>query len=244
MLRKLNFTERVKLPRNQVRVTLRREPDGVLAFDPALSFDGITAPANARVYIEAYHRTSFMRFDCGSVGAVSIPSDRRLTDIDGSSVRFRIKIVDGHRILAVADDIRVTERAPDAAGTVPLLPVQFTDALDQQAWRVVFEPDTPVLELNNRIEGIESIARDDALFFALVYPAAVRTILTQILLVDGHESFEDSAEWWALWILWASRQTAMPPPTDADDVAPWIEDVVAAFSSHYRLVDKINGAVS
>jgi hypothetical protein len=197
------------------------------------------------VFIEAYHRTSFMRFDCGSVGALSIPSDRRLTAIEGSSIRFRIKIVDQHRILAVADDIRVTEEAPEeAAGMVPLLPVQFTGALGQQAWRVVFEPDTPVLELNNRIEGIESIARDDALFFALVYPAAVRAILTQILLVDGHESFEDPTEWWALWVLWASRQTASAPPADVDDAPSWIEDVVAAFSSHYRLVDRVNGTMA
>ncbi|HEY3055271.1 MAG TPA: hypothetical protein VGK31_05000 [Thermoanaerobaculia bacterium] len=242
MLRKLNFTERLKLPRNQVRVTLRREPDGVLAFDPALSFEGIAAPSHARVYIEAYHRTSFMRFDCGSVGALSIPSDRRLIDIDGSSVRFRIKVVDAHRILAVAEDIRVTERAPDVSGRVPLLPVQFTDALGEQAWRVVFEPDTPVLELNNRTAGIETMARDDALFFALVYPAAVRAILTQILLIDGHDTFDDSTEWWALWILWASRQTATPPPSDADDAPAWIEDVVSSFSSHYRLVDRINAS--
>ncbi len=241
MLRKLNFTERVKLPRNQVRVTLRREADGVLAFDPALSFEGITAPSDARVYIEAYHRTSFMRFDCGSVGALSIPSDRRLTEIDGSSVRFRVKIVDAHRILAVADDIRVTERAPNASGRVPLLPVQFTDALDQQAWRVVFEPDTPVLELNNRIADIERIARDDTLFFALVYPAAVRAILTQILLIDRHEAFEESTEWWALWIRWAQRYLSAPLPDDPDDAPGWIEDVVAAFASHHRLADRLRG---
>ena len=240
MLRKLNFTERIRLPRNHVRVTLRRESDGVLAFDPALSLEGIAAPAKARVFIEAYHRTSFMRFDCGTVGALSIPSDRRLTEIDGTSIRFRIKITDEHRILAVADDIRVTEDAPvAAAGTVPLLPVLFTDSLDQQAWRVVFEPDTPVLELNNRIEGIQTIARDDALFLALVYPAVVRAILTQILLVEGHESFDESPEWWALWIRWAARQTSAPPPAEVDDAPAWIESVVNAFASHYRLADNI-----
>ncbi len=215
----------------------------MLAFDPIVSFEGIDAPPDARVYIEAYHRTSFMRFDCGSVSSLSIPADRRLTDIDGASVRFRIKIVDGenaHRILAVAEDIRVTERAPQSAGRVPLLPVQFTDTLDPQAWRVSFEPDSPVLELNNRIAGIANIAKDDTLSFALVYPAAVRAILTQILLIDRHEAFDDATEWWALWMRWASRQTAAPLPADVEDAPAWIEDVVSSFASQYRLIDRIN----
>jgi hypothetical protein len=244
MLRKLNFTERTKVPRANVRVTLRREADGVLAFDPTLSFDGVTAPSHARVFIEAYHRTSFMRFDCGSVNALSIPSDRRLTDIDGTSVRFRIKIVGAsdnlRRIIAVADDIRVTEKAPEQAGRTPLLPVQFTDSLGEQAWRVTFEADSPVLELNNRINGIDKLAKEDSLFFALVYPAAVRVILTQILLVDQHEAFEDGDEWWSLWMRWAARYATTPLPADIDEAPLWIEDVVSAFSSRHKLVDQIN----
>lgn len=242
MLRKLNFTERVRMNRGQVGVTLRREPDGVLAFDPTFSFGEIDVPSDARLFIEAYHRTSYMRFDCGTLGALSIPEDRRLTGIDGSSVRFRIKIVDTkeHRILAVADDIRVTDRTPDQGARVPLLPVQFTGALGQQAWRISFEPDSPVLELNQEISGIESMARDDALFFALVYPSAVRAILTQILMIEGHEAFEEGTEWWALWIRWASRQTGAPLPADPDDAAMWIEEVVSSFASQHELVDGIN----
>ncbi len=244
MLRKLNFTERAKVPRANVRVTLRREADGVLAFDPTLSFDGVAAPAGARIFIEAYHRTSFMRFDCGSIGALAIPADRRLTEIDGSSIRFRIKIVDTsdalRRILAVAEDIRVTEKAPEMSGRTPLLPVQFSDTLGDQAWRVTFESDSPVLELNNRIAGIDKLAKEDPLFFALVYPAAVRAILTQILLVDQHDAFEESEEWWSLWIRWASQYAALP--SDAEEAPSWIEDVISAFSSRYRLVDQINAA--
>ena len=227
MLRKLNFTERVKLPRSHVRIALRRQADGYLSFEPTFSFEGIDAPAEARVYVEAYHRTSFMRFDCGSVGQLVMPADRRLTDIDGSSIRFRIKVVDetdnAHRIVAVADDIRVAESAPEAGRRVPLLPVQFTDALEQQAWRIAFEPDSPVLELNNRIIGVENIAKDDALFFSLVYPAAVREILTEILLIDGHDAFEESTEWWALWIRWALQYANAPLPTDSEDAPAWID---------------------
>jgi hypothetical protein len=241
MLRKLNFTDRVKVPQADVRVTLRREADGVLVFDPAVSLDGLSAPAHAHVYIEAFHRTSYMRFDCGTVAHWAPPDDRRLTEISGSSVGFRLKIVDdAHRILAVADDIRVTERAPGLGGHTPLLPVQFTDALDQQAWRISFEPDLPILELNNRMAGIEKIARDDALFFALVYPAAVREILTRILVIDAHDGFEETNDWWSLWLRWAARYTSTPVPSDPEDAPWWIEEVIGAFCSQHRVVDRIN----
>src|SRR5258708_13141721 len=94
MLRKLNFTERTKIPRASVRVSLRRDAAGVLVFDPQLSFDGAAIVPTARVFIEAYYRTSFMRFDCGSVEAFAPPADRPLTEIEGTSVvRFRVKIL-------------------------------------------------------------------------------------------------------------------------------------------------------
>jgi hypothetical protein len=243
MLRKLNFTERAKVPRSGFSVALRRDPGGALAFDPSLSFDGIGVPSDARVYIEAYYGTSFMRFDCGTVAALNIPADRRLTEIDSSSIRFRLKIVEpasDHRILAVADDIRVTERAPGAGSRAPLLPVQFSEGLGEQAWRIAFEPDSAVLELNSRIAGIEKMAKDDPLFFALVYPAAVREILTRILLVERYSAVERSDEWWSLWIQWASHYSSAPLPTDEDEAQRWIEEVVGAFCEEHRVVERAN----
>jgi len=242
VLRKLNFTERAKIPRTNVRVTLRRDADGTLVFDPQVSFDGVNVVPTARVFIEAYYRTSFMRFDCGSVEAFRAPDDRRLTDIDGTGiVHFRVKLVDNsandHRIVAVAEDILVAEEQSESGSRVPLLPVNFTEALDQQAWRILFEPSGPVLELNNRIDGIKDLAKNDASFFALVYPAAVRQVLVQILLVDRHDPQEGGDDWWALWLRWASR-FASPLPSDADDAPFWIDDVVSAFCGSQSAVGR------
>lgn len=243
MLRKLNFTERAKVPRTQVRITLRRDDSGTLVFDLQLSLEGIEAAPAARVFIEAYYRTSFMRFDCGSVDAFSPPDDRRLTDIDRTSlVRFRVKIVDNsnneHRVIAVADDLLVSDEAPQSAGRVPLLPVNFSDALGQQAWRIAFESTGPVLELNNRIENVKDVAKRDAAFFALVYPTAVRLVLTKILLIDGHDPHEESDEWWSLWLRWATRFSSAPLPGDPEEAAFWIDEVVAAFCSDQQTIDR------
>ena len=246
MLRKLNFTERVKIPRNDVRVTLSRDADGVLVFDPQLSFDSVAGVPSARVCIEAYYRTSFMRFDCGSVDAFAPPADRRLTDIDGTSVvRFRVKLVDNqandHRIVAVADDIVVSEEKRESSGRVPLLPVNFTDTLGQQAWRIAFEPNGPVLELNYRIDAVKDVARNDAAFFALVYPAAVRQVLAQILLVEQHDAHQEGDDWWNLWLRWAARY-ASPLPNEPDEAPFWIDEVIAAFCGEQKLVDRWRAA--
>lgn len=248
MLRKLNFTERAKIPRSDVRVTLRRDTDGVLVFDPQLSFDAVAVVPSARVFIEAYYRTSFMRFDCGSVEAFSPPDDRRLTEIDGTSiVRFRVKVVDNsandHRIVAVADDIVVSEERRESSGRLPLLEVNFSDALGQQAWRVAFEANGPVLELNNRIANIKDIAKNDPAFLALVYPAAVRQVLTQILLVDRQDTHADGDEWWNLWLRWASRY-ASPLPDAGDDAMFWIDDVIAVFCDEQKAIDRWRTAES
>jgi len=238
MLRKLNFTERAKIPRGQVRFLLHRDDDGVLVFEPQLSFEGVDVVPTARVFVEAYYRTSFMRFDCGSVASFTPPADRRLTEIDGTNVlRFRVKVVDDHRIVAVADDIVVSAEKPETSGRMPLLPVNFSDDLGQQAWQVVFESSGPVLALNNRIEGIRDLAKNDAAFFALVYPAAVREILTRILLVDAQDAHEQGDEWWHLWLRWAARFTTTLPD-DSDDAPFWIDEVVSAFCSSQKLVDR------
>lgn len=245
MLRKLNFTERVKIPRGNVGVTLRRDADGVLVFDPRLSFEGVDVIPTARVFIEAYYRTAFMRFDCGSVEDFAPPENRRLTEIDGTSlVRFRVKVVDNgtndHLVMAVADGIVVSAETPEASGRVPLLPVNFTDALEQQAWRIEFEADGPVLELNNRIDAVRDVAKSDAAFFALVYPAAVRQVLTQILLVEQRDAYQSGDEWWNLWLRWSARY-ASPLPKDIEEAPFWIEDVTAAFCNEQKAVDRWRG---
>jgi hypothetical protein len=242
MLRKLNFTDRIRIPRNAVRIALRRDEDGVLAFDPTLELDAIEAPAHARVLIEAWYRNSYMRFDCGTVAELSIPESRRLVDIDSDRMaRFRLKIVDGNRILAVADDIVVgTEQVPRGRRE-PLLPVNFRD-LGDEVWRLEFEATGAVLELSNRVAGIEQMARGDGRFFSLVYPAAVRQVLTHILLVERYEPGDETDEWWSLWLRWAEELAGVPLPENEDERRNWIEEAARAFCARHQAVTRFVAA--
>jgi hypothetical protein len=240
LIRKLNFTDRIKVPRSAVSIALRRDATGLLVFDPLLALTDIALPADARVFVEAFYRASYMRFDCGTVGRPAIPEMRRLTDIDSDNlVRFRVKVVgrslsDEHRVLAASPDITIAAAGPGASGRISLLPVNFRD-LGEQIWRVEIETNQAVLELNSRIASIEQMARTDMKFFALVYPAAVREILTHIVLVEQYGADEEADEWWSLWLRWAAALMPDPLPEDVDDRPAWISSVVAAFCARYEL---------
>jgi hypothetical protein len=248
MLRKLNFTDRLRIPRSCVRIALRRDDDGMLSFDAGLDLAPLKAPKDARVYIEAQYRASYMRFDCGSIAAPLIPENRRLDEIDSDRiVRFRVKIVDhangARRIVAASNDITVSCDAESSASRLSLLPVNFDD-LGDEIWRIHFEAGQPVLELNNRIDGIERLARSDPEFFAFVYPAAVREVLTQFLLVERWNENDGGGDTPELWIRWAREMIEDRVPADPDDRRAWIHDVVVAFCGLHHAAEKLRAAMT
>ncbi len=246
MIRKFNYTERRRIPRGRVRITLHRDGEE-LSFDPRIDLDGIDLPSEARVYLEAWYRTSLMRFACGTAGDLRIPRDRRLNEIESRNVvHFRLKVVDEsdrhHRILAVADGIRVNEREEDGGEIVTLLPVSFSEDLGQILWNVRFEAEGPVLELNQNLPGIERLARLDPLFVAAVYPSAVREVLHRILLVEDVDPAEAGGDWWDLWLRFATRLSSQPAPgvdTDPETKELWIEEVVRGFASRHATLDRL-----
>jgi hypothetical protein len=136
----------------------------------------------------------------------------------------------------------VSAASPDGT-RLPLLEVNFRD-LGDIPWRIEIEANGAVLELNNRLDGIERMARHDAAFFALVYPAAVREILTNILIVEQYDIAEDAEEWWSLWLRWARALTDAASPADVEDRRLWIEEVVAAFCGRHRVLEKLQSVTA
>jgi hypothetical protein len=117
MLRRFNYTGRKKIKQEDVPIQL-------IGKGPVLEFEADFAsltkyeiPADAKLFVEAYERAAYMRFDFGTVGSISTPTraERLLTEFEGSdAIRFRVKVVDaGHegQLLAEADGI--FPRTPD-----------------------------------------------------------------------------------------------------------------------------------
>ncbi len=206
MIRRFNYTNRKRIGSDHVALTVNPSSSGPATFDAALKLEGSELPPEAAIFLEAYYKSSYMRFPFGTVEKPVTPADRRLTDIDrGNTVFFRLKIVDTStstgRILAEVEDLTAQESGGSGIGKYCLLPVRFTD-LGQLVWRLDLDGSRPVLEVN-RFDGVETFVKKDPLFLALVFPAAVRQILEYILVENEHDDIDDESDWQSLWLRFA-----------------------------------------
>jgi hypothetical protein len=106
MIRRFNYTDRIRIRRKDVRITLC-EDDGKLAFAADLSaLREYDLPPESFLFVEAYRQTNWMRFEFGQVGAISPDNTRELSQFDSADgIRFRVKVTpnsDIHRLLAEA----------------------------------------------------------------------------------------------------------------------------------------------
>ncbi len=248
MIRKFNYTGRKKIRRSDVSIDLLRDEDGRRMFNIRLQLADMELPENARVYVEAYHRSGYQRFDFGTAAALKVPPDRRLDGISESATPlFRVKVVDrtaAHgRILAAVDKIRPASVDHQPADSRSLLFVEYED-LGQRIWLLDLDGDWPVLKLNQDVAEISLIAGSDNHFSALVYPEVLRQILTRILIEDEHTDPDCDDDWPSLWLKLACTLPGMSdrlPASKADRLA-WIENAVEAFCADFAVMDKFHQA--
>jgi hypothetical protein len=247
MIRQFNYTKRRRIPPSSVRIDVRKQGFDAPVFDANINLDGLKLPDAANVFVEAYYKASYQRFDFGTVGKLSPPEKRVLDEVErGSAIFFRVKVVDQTevegKLLAELDDIAGAEGGDESTSRYCILPVNFKD-LGEQVWRLDFSGNRPVLEVANFV-GAEGFVRNDPLFFSLVYPEAVRQVLRHYLL-DQEAEFEPTHEtpegMWALFVLSFFPDT---PPTAAEDETgegreEWIESVVEAFCNKLQVKTKL-----
>jgi hypothetical protein len=243
MKRKLNYTGRKKIKRENVTINFIRQNGAVVAFAVnRLDLNDLNLPSEAKVYVEAYYRTELKRFDFGTVGNISNPSP---CDLRGmaypENLKFRILVVDpsNKKLLAHADGISPEKPAEKKS----ILPVEFSD-LGNEIWRVEYEGEegSPILIINERIPNIQNIAKQDAQFLTYVYPQVIREVLTYMVFVDGIDSTtEPSTTWHGDWLKFVRQLGVEFPKTlnkddenfDKGEALRWINDSVTAFCNNY-----------
>lgn len=244
MIRRLNYTGRRRIPRENVRIAIYRNGE-MEEFDARVSCGGLGIPDDARLLVEAYHKSDWMRFDFGTVGHVVIPRDRRLTAFyRGARVLFRVKAVategEGGKIIAEAD--RIIPIAPDNdQDRDPLLPVRVVDGLGNQIWRLAWDSG-PVLELNRKEPEIKRLLTSDPRFKWLVLPHVLRAVLIRFLSeeTDAEDAQSDSNEG-QRWLDFALSLYPVEPPKpedrDPELIENWVNDVVAAFCDRHSVIE-------
>ncbi len=240
-VRTLNYTNRQRIRREDARITIREEKDGHF-FDAALRLADYKLPGDARVFVEAYRQTQYMRFDFGQAGMMRIPDDRRLSDFDSAEgVLFRVKVVttaDPHGLLlAEADQIRPRKSTDEDENRIPLLPVVPDENLGDEIWRVEFDDQQTLLKVNSVLDDWQALARDPA-FLTLVYPSVFRAVLWRVPLQEKHRDTEDPDDWRSRWLRFAAGLPGVGDPPDENDEArldDWIDMAASAFCRRHNI---------
>ena len=230
--RRVNSTDRARITRDRVNIILDPPPDtsSFPSASAAIDLAGLEFPGDADVVLEAYYRSSSMRFPCGTVGHLAVPGRMELSDIDrGGAIRFRLLIIASQsgQILGSAEGLRPakTGESPDRQ---PLLPLRETDLVNE-LWRIEVDPRSgPVLSVNNTVPGLAAQIRSIPLLQGLVLPHAFRMILKE-LSSEGEEEGDDL--WGDDWRKFL-RQIGVPIEPEDDDpdtIDEWIESAVEAF---------------
>lgn len=233
MIRRYNYTGRKAINRSDTSVRIEDSP---LRFHAGLSLASYGLPQEAKVFVEAYRQTNWMRFDFGTVGALKVPGELLLTEFDTrEGILFRVRVTatsdpEG-RLLAEADQISpVHKKADGEEAREPLLPIKPAD-LGEEVCRVDFSG-RPLLLINNQFGDWRALAHSP-LFVCMALPQSLREILTRILLVEEYLDTEEADAWQAQWLRFAASlpgSSAVPGEDKKDAFDDWINAAVAAFA--------------
>lgn len=244
MIRKYNYTGRQKI--SQDRISIKQDVSGdILSFNADLKIHDLGLPDHAKVYIEPYFKSSFMRFDFGSVARIQSPTDTYLIDIPITDrVLYRLKIVDESDekglILGFADEIVAKNNINDGNKS-PLLPVDFNE-LNNRVWKLDFRDEGPVLCANTdgRIEKIREIVAKDQRFLSLVYPEVIRQIALNIASDEDFDFTDNGNLWQHKWVKYFKLSLGIvysPNSKEDKDLIEWSDEVSDAFCKTNRIID-------
>lgn len=245
MIRKLNYTGRKKLLKEDTQIILYEREGELPFFDVSLNLRRYELPDDALVFVEAYQQTTLMRFDFGTVGCIKPVSDCRLGLFDSvEGVLFRVKVTSPAlpqgKLLAEGDQIRFCRSEEQPDDRLPLLPVKPQDIGNEIA-KLDFSEEQPLLLVNFSAGDWQEIARSPA-FAAFVYPQSLREILCRILISEEHDDTEDPDDWRSKWLRFAVGLPGVnaPPDAESDDNQKWdwIEDAVSSFATKLCLLDR------
>lgn len=246
MLRRFNFTGRLRIRHEDITITLTETDEGTKSFYADLNLSRYGLPEDAEVWIEAYDRHVIMRFQYGTVGDTGRRSATTLSAFGrDDGFRFRVKIVDRQsgKLLALARSISPIGAEGDTDRS--LLRVALKD-LGHVPWHLdIDKHDGATLFINLAIEKGIDLARSDPSFQALSLPVVVESIIDFIFSSDEFDlDAPDESPWMHDWISFFEslpRVPALDPETLESDhlQAEWKNLVTQEFCRQNNLLSKL-----
>ncbi len=251
MIRRFNYTNRKRIRRDHVSIRLQHRQGAPESFEADLQLTAYEFPVDSRVFVEAYRKVGCLRFPYGTVGQISPPSDRSLSQLpEPQSAQFRVKVVapgSPHgKLIGVAD--KILPMAPEdlKGNRMSLLPVRKA-RLGEEIWRIDYETGHFTLLVNERIEDHIAFVQQPE-FQALAYPAVLRHIL-RLVLLDGEDvDLDDEEEGGAAgrWLRFAISLPGTPTLPDSIDGSwsqehreEWVDDATQAFCNRFGFATRL-----
>lgn len=249
--RRINSTGRKRIGRECIEISMvETGTDEPLKAKIELKLQNQGLPGGARVVIEAYHRSSGMRFDCGTVDAPEVPDILVLSEVDKSgSVLFRLKVVDNDdepgKLLASAERLK-PQGEDDSENRRSIFPIEHRN-LGDEVWKVEIEyGDRPILIVNSQIPGFDRRLLESPMMQGLLLPAALRIVLKELVQVSETGESEDELGWREEWLEYCRGELrAEGDPRELPDEnakEDWIDEVVRQFCENLALIKRIRDA--
>ena len=255
-IRKINFTNRIRIERSHITLRTKYEGTSQYSFDATLDFNGLSFPVDAEVVLEAYYQTERKRFYFGTVGNIIQPKERSLVDFSSfSGINFRLLIISDHenrrRIIGVADRLtpEIGAQARSAGvNKISILPVEMSDSISE-AWKISFDTEEqPVLILNSMLKDIRQRVETDAFTRFLILPHIIRVVVSRMVYVDHAQLDDEDGIYynWSKFLLKHGKGTEIPeldvkdPKFDADQIEKWVETMIENFCESFKLLNKAN----
>lgn len=247
--RRINSTGRKRLTRDRFEIRmLESQPSQPLKAQVSIDLAPEDLPGDAKIVLEAYYRSSGMRFDFGTVEAPSAPGSITLDEVDRTGdPLFRIKVIDTGenegRILASAERIQPRSE-DDGEDRKSIFPISYRD-LQSDTWKVEIEQgNRPRLIINKRLPGFQYKLAESPLLQGLVLPAALRFVLKELVLASETGEDDDEGSWKDEWLAYCKDVLgAEGDPRDLldeNEKSDWIDDAVRQFGENCDFIDRIS----
>ena len=235
-----NPTRLQKIERDRVGINVRRDPAGkAVAFTlDRLELTDLELPAEAVVALVAYTIFDERRVSLGTVGALTLPGEVSLSEMEAPVVTFRIFVrqPDGHVLLATCEGIRAREETP--LGRTPLLAILYAP-LGERLWDLHLSGGSePVLRINDN-RDLDLRAEFDTrnpLVRGLIVPQAIEQVLVYLLLNPVND--DDPAKWQNVWNAWLKSRSREVPElrefADLPEAQEWARQTTDLFSHEVK----------
>lgn len=225
-----NPTGLKQIDKVDISLTVNRSGDERYVALTDMDLAAYKLPKDCAVILIARAGNTAQRFELGSVANWD-KGPKLLEALDPSaSLKFRVvfHLPGSPQLVAACENIR-----PRAEGELESLIVMEPVELGEEVWKFEIQAgDEPVLLINRDVFSTSAAAAEHKIFTALVLPEVFRQICSflaqnpDILTEDDHPMHE--------WGAWFDAAGFERPPTDADLMEPWVDEVVKKFSLSQR----------